>query len=70
MVLGIEGVIWYLILIDVLFANYIAWFASKWYKKNFKKLSRNLPLTKGWSAYYLILVLWVGYGLYRLSMLS
>ena len=67
-----EQVIWYLFLIDSLGANIAVWLFPKtitWYKKNFKTASKYLPLTKGWTFVYLILVLWVGYTLVRLGIL-
>tara|TARA_Y100000296_G_scaffold86919_1_gene128664 strand:+ start:1892 stop:2113 length:222 start_codon:yes stop_codon:yes gene_type:complete len=71
MVWNIEAIIFYLFLLDSLGANIAAWFFSKWYKKTFKKswFFKRLPLTKGWAFVYLALVLWVGYGLYRLGIL-
>ena len=71
MVFNIEAIIFYLFLLDSLGANITAWFFSGWYKKTFKKswFFKRLPLTKGWSAIYLGLVLWVGFTLYRLGIL-
>ncbi|MAG01756.1 hypothetical protein CMI42_00295 [Candidatus Pacearchaeota archaeon] len=66
---SIEGVIFYLVLLDSLFANIATYCCAKWYKKNFKGLSKWFPMVKGWSLLYLVLVLWVGYGLYRLGLL-
>jgi len=69
--MNIEAIIFYLLLIDAIGANIITYCCAKWYKKNFKKYTffKYFPLAKGWSAYYLILVLWVGYALYRLNFL-
>jgi len=66
---SIEAIIWYLILLDSVIANIISFWGVKWYKKNYKKLYRYFPITKGWSLLYLILVLWVGYALLRLGIL-
>ena len=70
MVLGVEGIIWYLLLIDAIGANIVSWFFASWYKKQFKGWTKHFPASKGWSVYYLVLVLWVGYALSRLGMLS
>ena len=70
MVLGVEGIIWYLLLLDSIGANITAWFFSGWYKKNFKGIWKHFPASKGWCGYYLILILWVGYALSRLGMLG
>jgi len=64
-----EAVIWYLFLIDSLGANIMAIFFPKWLKKNFKGIWKHLPVTKGWAAIYLLLVLWVGCALWRLGVL-
>tara|TARA_Y100000310_G_scaffold107162_2_gene105605 strand:+ start:8697 stop:8915 length:219 start_codon:yes stop_codon:yes gene_type:complete len=70
MVLNIEAIIYYLILIDSIGANITAWFFAGWYKKNINKgIVKHFPATKGWCLAYLILVLWVGFGLYRLGIL-
>jgi hypothetical protein len=65
MAVTIEGWIFYLLLIDSIGCNIIAWFYAGWYKKNTKWWAKHFPATKGWCAYYLVLVLWVGYLLYR-----
>jgi len=69
----IEAIIYYAFLIDSLGANIAAWFFPNWFKKaskgSLKVWLKHLPLTKGWALIYLILVLWVGWALYRLSVL-
>ena len=71
MVLNIEVIIYYLILIDSIGANIVTWFFPKWYKKNmYKGIVKHFPVAKGWALWYLVLVLWVGYGLYRLGILA
>lgn len=69
--IGIEAIIWYLVLLDSIFAGTVAWCFPGMLKKSkrLKKLNKVLPLTKGWTAVYIILVLWVGYGLLRLGVL-
>ncbi|HDZ60321.1 MAG TPA: hypothetical protein ENH46_01305 [Candidatus Pacearchaeota archaeon] len=70
MVINIEAVIWYLFLIDSIGANIMAWCCAKWYKKKYKGwMYKHFPAAKGWILSYLILVLWVGYALYRLGVL-
>jgi len=64
-----EAIIYYLFVLDAIVANIIAWCCPKWYKKKFKGLSKYLPLTKGWTAIYIILVLWIGCALYRLGII-
>ncbi len=69
---NIEAIIWYGMAFEVVMANIIVWFMPgfpKWYKKKMPGLSKTLPLTKGWALVYLGLAFWVGYSLYRLSVL-
>lgn len=61
----IESIIFYLLLIDSIAANLIAWHGAKWYSKHFRTVTRFFPLASGWTLYYLVLVLWVGSLLYR-----
>ena len=69
MVLNLESIIYYLVLIDSIGANIMAWCCDKWYKKNYKGFYRHFPAKKGWTSFYLILVLWIGYGLMRLGII-
>lgn len=61
----IETVIFYLVLIDALSANILAWIGEGWYLHHFRHISRYFPVAKGWTAYYLVLVLWIGWLLMR-----
>jgi hypothetical protein len=65
----IEVIIFYLLVIDSVGANLVAWFGEKWYTKHFRIFSRVFPAAKGWTMYYLILIMWVGFLLYRLGKL-
>lgn len=67
--MSIDTIIFYLLLIDSLGANFVAWFGEKWYTRNFRIFSRYFPVSKGWCFYYLILVLWAGSILCRAGML-
>lgn len=71
MVLGIEGIIWYLFLLDSAGAVIASFCCAKWFKKKYKGywFWKHLPLTKGWALMYLGLVLWVGFTLYRMGIL-
>lgn len=70
MVLNIEAILYYVILIDSIGANVMTWCCSKWYKKNMNKtILKHFPASKGWTLWYLVLVLWIGFGLYRLGVL-
>lgn len=69
MVMSFESVIFYLFLIDSIGANIVAFFYPKWYAKKYRGFAKLFPLTKGWTIFYLILVLWIGCALYRLGVL-
>ena len=64
-----ETIAFYIFLIDSLGANIVAWFGlgDKWYSKHCSAFARHFPVTRGWTTYYLLLVLWVGSLLYRLE---
>ena len=65
MELSLEKILWFLVFIDSISTNIIVWFYPQWYEKKFNKMSKYFPATKGWSTWYLILVLWIGYALFR-----
>ena len=54
-------IIFYLLLIDSILANIIAWGNQEWYVRHFRVFSRYFPITKGWTSAYLILTLYIGY---------
>ena len=70
MTYNLEAIIWCLVLLDSLFCNGIAWFDGKWYTKKFPGMSKLFPVTKAFAIYYLVLVLWIGFALYRMRVLT
>jgi len=64
-----EAIVFYLLLIDSLCANFVFWFGPKWYVKNFRTFSRVFPPAKGWGELYFVLVVWIGFLLHRLDIL-
>lgn len=66
---NIEAIIWWAFLADSIGANIIAWFFSNWLKKNYKGFWKHVPVTKAWAGFYLLLILWIGFALYRLGIL-
>ena len=66
----IEEILWYLVFIDSILVNLIVWLFSNWYEKKFKNRSKYFPASKGWSLWYLVLVLWIGYALLRLGYIT
>ncbi len=58
--------VFYFLLIDSIGANAVAWLGlRKWYAGNFRLLSRYFPATKGWTTYYFVLVLFIGYTIHN-----
>lgn len=57
----IEQIVFYLLLLDSVCANIVAWVSAEWYTRHLRLISRWFPITKGWTTYYLLLVLWIGY---------
>lgn len=57
-------IIFWVLLVDSLIAGSITWCGNKekWNRMSFFK--RYMPLTKGWTAWYVILVLIIGYAIY------
>ena len=66
----IEEILWYLVFIDSILVNLIVWLFSNWYEKKFKNMSKYFPASNGWSLWYLVLVLWIGYALLRLGYIT
>ena len=55
-------IVFYLLLIDALGANVVSWLGfRKWYTGNFRLLSKYFPATRGWTTYYLVLVIFIGW---------
>ena len=67
--MSIEAIIFYLLLIDSVSANLLVIFGPEWYTRHFRTVSRWFPPAGGWTAYYLVLVLWIGSILFRAGML-
>lgn len=66
----IEAIIYYLILIDALSANIVAWTGfGKQLLHSSVFVKRHLPITRGWAVLYLVLVLWLGFALIRLEII-
>ena len=72
MELSIEAIIFYLVLIDSICANIAVWCSPKlmkWYTKYWAKFAKEFPLARGWTIFYFVLVVWIGYGLNRLGII-
>lgn len=70
MEINIESIIFYLLLLDALVANYLAFTHKQhWWHTHFGTLERYFPLSKGWTVYYILLVILMGIMLIRFSAL-
>ncbi len=58
--MDIDVIVFWLLLLDSVIANIVAWIGQDWYIRHFRLVSRYFPLAKGWTTYYLVLVLWLG----------
>jgi len=64
------SLLYYLILFDAVFANVIAFSAGQvLWERAAAPLARYFPLRRGWTAYYLLLLLIIGYLLVQLDWL-
>lgn len=70
MEINLESFLFYILLIDALAANYFAWYnGENWWNKHLQLISRYFPLARGWTTYYLVLVIIMGIMLVRLNAL-
>ena len=55
-------IIFYILLFDSVGANILSWTRlRRWYTRACAPVARFFPLSRGWTTYYLILVLLIGY---------
>jgi len=61
-----ETILYLLFLIDAVLAVVVSFSGEgrSWFNKNFRIFSRYFPPSKGWSLYYLLLILFIGKLLY------
>jgi hypothetical protein len=70
MQVSFEAALFYLAFFDAIFAVFIAWSGrGESFNARYAFFARYLPVTRGWTLYYLVLVLWVGYALTRLDVI-
>lgn len=54
-------IVYTVFVLDALIANYLAWTGKQhWWQEHFAPIARHFPLARGWTLYYLILVLLAG----------
>lgn len=61
----VETVAWWLVCLDAVGYNLVAWLARDWYEEKFGRFARLLPVTKLFGLLYLGLVSWLGAALWR-----
>lgn len=58
----IISIIFYLLLLDALFAFVVSWSGKTgWWYQYFTPIARQFPLVKGWTLMYLVLVIFIGW---------
>lgn len=64
--INIESIVFYILLIDAVGANILAWSnGQRWWQKNLQIISRNFPMARGWTTYYLVVVIIMGIMLHK-----
>ena len=67
---NLESIVFYILLIDAIGANVLAYGGGqRWWQRYASLIARHFPLSRGWTTYYLILILIMGTLLYRLNAL-
>ena len=66
---AVEGIVWFLFLIDSITYNILVHTPKKWHKRTSHWAHKHFPLHPLIGVGYLLLVLWVGFALYRLNLL-
>jgi len=57
-------IVFWLLLVDSIIANAIAWSNKRDYFNKYRFFKRYVPITKGWTVWYLLLTLFIGYLIY------
>ena len=70
MPLYIEGLWWYLLLLDCLLYNAMTWSKPYVHRWETHWLSPWFPLNSFFALFYTVLVLWTGFALYRMQLLG
>lgn len=60
------SIIFYILLLDALVANLLAWSGKQhWWQTHFGAIATHFPLARGWTVYYLVLIMLLGIALYQ-----
>ena len=70
MELSFEAILYYLVLVDAISAVVASWTSyGVRMNKRFSIFGHYFPVTKGWTTYYLVLVVWLGFAFVRLGVI-
>ena len=64
-----EGLVWYLLLIDSIYYNIMVWTRGKWHEQKTHWVSNYFLLDRFFGFVYFVLVLWVGFALLRMDII-
>jgi len=64
-----EALLWYVLVVDCAFANFVAWFNADWYDEKYPRIAYFFPANKSWCLLYAFLIIWLGIALKRLGVL-
>ncbi len=64
-----EGILWYMVVLDCLVYNLMAWTVGKWHNRTTHWISPYVPMNKVLGIIYFLLVVWVGDALLRLNII-
>ncbi len=69
MTIYFEGGLWYAFLLDCILYNIMSWGENRWHKYHGHWLSDHFPLNRFFGFFYLFLIIWTGFALYRMQLL-
>ena len=64
-----EGILWYFLLLDLVAYLIFAFAPSAWHQQTSHWISAYIPVNKVIAGGYLLLVLWLGFTLYRMQLI-
>lgn len=66
----LEGLFWYLLLIDCIIYNVMTWLAKYYPKFDGHWISEWIPLNRFMALWYFLLTAWIGFLLFRMQLLG
>jgi len=65
----VEGLVWYLLLVDSLYYNFMSWTMGRWHQQKTHWISGYFSLDRFFGVVYLFLILWIGFALFRMDII-